>query len=96
MASRYDWIGRLGVLLAVVGALNWGLIGLFEWNLVAAILGDTATVVATTAERVVYVLVGIGGVIAIPMLYGTLTRAAASSNVRSLNSESLRAPRKAA
>jgi hypothetical protein len=96
MASKYNWIGRLGVLLAVVGAVNWGLIGLFEWNLFAAILGDTAAVVATTAERVVYVLVGIGGVIAIPMLYGTLSRAAASSNVRSLRSENSQAQRKAA
>ena len=96
MSSKYDWIGRLGVLLAVIGAVNWGLIGLFEWNLVAAILGDTATVVATTAERVVYVLVGIGGVIAIPMLYGTLSRAAASSNVRTLRNESASAQRKAA
>jgi len=96
MSSKYDWIGRLGVLLAVIGAVNWGLIGLFEWNLVAAILGDTATVVATTAERVVYVLVGIGGVIAIPMLYGTLSRAAASNNVRTLRSENPQAQRKAA
>jgi hypothetical protein len=42
------------------------------------------------------VLVGIGGVIAIPMLYGTLSRAAASSNLRSLRRQNPQAQRKAA
>lgn len=41
-------------LLVIVGALNWGLIGLFNFNLVMAILGS-----APMIERVVYILVGI-------------------------------------
>lgn len=39
-----------------VGAINWGLVGLFDYNLVNAILGGWAGV-----ERVVYVLVGLAG-----------------------------------
>lgn len=75
MAKAYDWIGRIGLLLAVIGALNWLLVGLFEWNLVAAIFTDSGTQnVANTAERVVYILVGIGGIIALPMLAATLSR----------------------
>jgi hypothetical protein len=74
MRSAYDWIGRLGLLLAIIGALNWGLVGLFEWNLVAAIFGGEATLTATMGERIIYVLVGIGGLIAIPMLAATLRR----------------------
>lgn len=44
-------------LLTIVGALNWGLVGLFNFNLVAALLGSVPTV-----ERVVYVLVGLSAV----------------------------------
>lgn len=42
--------------LVVVGALNWGLVGFFEWNLVNVLVGDWPTV-----ERVVYALVGLSG-----------------------------------
>ncbi len=43
--------------LVLVGALNWGLVGLFGFNLVNYLLGSWPTV-----ERVVYVLVGLGAV----------------------------------
>ena len=49
-----DWIV---LTLVLVGALNWGLVGFFEWNLVASIFGDMST-----AARVVYALVGIAAV----------------------------------
>ncbi len=42
--------------LVLVGALNWGLIGVAKYNLVMALLGAWPTV-----ERVVYVLVGLAG-----------------------------------
>ena len=38
----------------VIGGINWGLIGFFDFNLVAAIFGE-----ATAASRVVYALVGL-------------------------------------
>ncbi len=44
-------------LLVVVGALNWGLIGAAKINLVAQLLGGIPK-----AERIVYILVGIAGV----------------------------------
>lgn len=44
-------------ILIVVGALNWGLVGLFDFNLVMKILGG-----APAIERLVYVLVGLSGV----------------------------------
>lgn len=46
----------LALTLAVIGALNWGLIGLFQFNLVAWIFGDM-----TLASRIVYTLVGVSG-----------------------------------
>jgi uncharacterized protein len=48
----------LALLLVIIGAINWGFVGLFDVDLVAAIFGT-----ATAAARVVYVLVGIAGVI---------------------------------
>ena len=44
-------------LLVVVGALNWGLVGLFGFNLVTALVGTWPMV-----EKLVYVLVGASGV----------------------------------
>jgi len=44
-------------ILIVVGALNWGLIGIFDFNLVMKILGG-----APAVERAVYILVGLSAV----------------------------------
>ena len=76
MRNPYDWIGRIGLILAIVGALNWLLVGLFEWNLVKWIFTDSATQpVENVAERIVYIIVGVGGALAIPMVAATLSRA---------------------
>lgn len=48
------------VILLIVGGLNWGLVGLFEYDLVAEIFGEMSTV-----SRVVYSLVGLSGLYAI-------------------------------
>jgi len=50
--------------LVIVGALNWGLIGLFEYNFVNAILGGVPVL-----ERFVYILVGLAGVMMILKLF---------------------------
>jgi len=42
--------------LVIIGAINWGLIGLFRFNLVAFIFGDM-----TWLSRIVYILVGLFG-----------------------------------
>jgi len=43
-------------MLVVVGAVNWGLVGLFQFDLVATIFGDMSAL-----SRMVYVLVGLAG-----------------------------------
>ena len=52
--------------LVVVGALNWLLVGLFEWNLVSEIFGTG------TVTDVIYVIVGIAGVMMLPRLFEDL------------------------
>jgi uncharacterized membrane protein YuzA (DUF378 family) len=47
-------------LLVVIGAINWGLVGAFEVNLVENLLGNWPVVL-----RIVYILVGIAGVISL-------------------------------
>ncbi len=54
----------LALILAIVGALNWGLVGLFQFDLVAAIFGGSASVVS----RIVYVLVGLAGIWGITLI----------------------------
>ena len=53
----------LWLALVVVGAINWGLVGLFEWNLVEEIFGTG------TATDVVYVVVGVAGLMMLPRLF---------------------------
>ena len=50
-------IHSLAMILAIIGALNWGLVGLFQFDLVAAIFGP-----ASMLSRLVYSLVGLAGV----------------------------------
>lgn len=47
----------------IIGAINWGLIGLFNFNLVEAIFGDM-----TLLSRIIYILVGVAGVYGLTLL----------------------------
>lgn len=49
---------QVAYILVIVGAINWGLVGLFNLNLVNAILGSIAGL-----EKIVYILVGLSGVL---------------------------------
>lgn len=52
--SFLDWVA---LVLVIVGGINWGLVGLFQWDLVANIFGDMSGL-----SRIIYVLVGLSGV----------------------------------
>ena len=52
--SALDWITFL---LVIVGGLNWGLVGIFKFDLVAAIFGEMGII-----SRIVYTLVGLSAV----------------------------------
>ncbi len=49
------------LLLVIIGALNWGLVGLFELDLVATITGDDFGE-TNIVSRIIYILVGVAGV----------------------------------
>jgi hypothetical protein len=56
--NAIDWIA---IVLVIIGALNWGLVGFFKFDLVKTIFGDMSTL-----SRIVYDLVGIA---ALYMIY---------------------------
>jgi len=55
----------VAAILSIIGALNWGLVGVFNFDLVAKIFGEMSLV-----SRVVYVLVGISGIVLLVGLLG--------------------------
>ncbi len=47
----------IAMILVVVGGLNWGLVGAFDFNLVSTILGES------TIANIVYILVGLSAIL---------------------------------
>jgi uncharacterized protein len=58
--STLDWVAYI---LVVVGGLNWGLVGAFDFDLVATIFGDMSVL-----SRIIYVLVGLSAVLVLGKL----------------------------
>lgn len=58
-------IQRTALALTIIGALNWGLIGFFQFDLVAAIFGGQDAALS----RLIYGLVGIAGLINLGLLF---------------------------
>ncbi len=58
-------IDRIALILNIIGGLNWGLIGLFRFDLVAYLFGgQTATI-----SRIIYALVGLSAIWCITLLF---------------------------
>ena len=58
-------IDRIALILTVIGALNWGSIGIFNFVLVAWICGGPMSVVS----RIIYTLVGLAGIWCITLIF---------------------------
>lgn len=58
-----ETLQKICLVLTIIGAIVWGLIGLFNWNVVEWIFGDTMI------PRLIYSLVGISGLINIGILF---------------------------
>ena len=58
-----ETLQKICLVLTIIGAIVWGLIGLFDWNIVEWIFGDTFI------PRLIYILVGISGLINIGLLF---------------------------
>ncbi|WP_047153589.1 DUF378 domain-containing protein [Aneurinibacillus tyrosinisolvens] len=56
---------RIALILVIIGALNWLLVGLFRWDLVAALFNGESSFLS----RTVYTLVGLAGLYCISFLF---------------------------
>ncbi len=59
-----ETLQKTALVITIIGAINWGLIGIFDFNLVDTLFG-----VGSMLSRIVYVLVGICGIINIGILF---------------------------
>ena len=55
----------IALILSIIGSINWGLVGIFKFDLVAWIFGGQAALIS----RVIYTLVGLAGLWCISMLF---------------------------
>ena len=58
-------VNKIALLLVIIGALNWGLVGLFSFDLVAWICGSATAIVA----RIIYTVIALAGIWCISMLF---------------------------
>jgi uncharacterized membrane protein YuzA (DUF378 family) len=59
---------KTALTIVIIGAINWLLIGLFKFDLVAAIFGGT-TIDPSTFSRIIYAIVGLAGLWCITILF---------------------------
>lgn len=57
-------IDKIALVLVIIGALVWGIIGIFNYNIVDAIFGTGSII-----SKIIYILVGVSGLWAIKLLF---------------------------
>ena len=57
-------LSKIAMCLVIVGGINWGLVGLFNFNLVAFIFGGGSMI-----ARAIYIIIGVCSVLCIPTLF---------------------------
>jgi uncharacterized protein len=73
-----NYMDRFALVLVIVGALNWLLVGLFQYDLVASIFGGQDALLS----RVIYTLVGVAGIWCISLLFRERNKAVANDKNR--------------
>ena len=57
-------IDTIALILIIIGAINWGLVGIFNFNLVDILFGTMSVI-----SRIIYILVGISGLWGIKLIF---------------------------
>ena len=52
-----NWLDIVDLILIIIGAINWGLIGFFRFDLIASLFGQLSAI-----SRIIYAIVGIAGI----------------------------------
>lgn len=64
-----NFLSKTALVLVIVGALNWLLVGVFQWDLVTAIFGGETLRTSSGLSRIIYTLVGLAGLYSISFLF---------------------------
>ena len=64
-----ETLQKSALVITIIGAINWGLIGLFDFNLVEMIFGT-----GSLLSQMIYILVGITGLINIGILFNHISK----------------------
>lgn len=59
---------RIALVLTIIGALNWGMVGLFNFDIVQTVFGGNDTML----DRIIYVLIALAGIINIGLFFDDL------------------------
>ncbi len=59
-----ETVQKIALIFTIIGAINWGLIGFFDFNLVASLFEE-----ASIVSRIIYAIVGVCGIINIMLLF---------------------------
>ncbi len=59
-----ETLQKIALIFTIIGAINWGLVGFFDFNLVASLFKSSAII-----ERIIYSIVGVCGIINIFILF---------------------------
>lgn len=62
---RNGMFDKICLILVIIGALNWGLVGLFEFDLVAWAFGGAAAIIS----RIIYTVIALAGIWCISLLF---------------------------
>ena len=62
-----ETLQKVCLVFTIIGAIVWGLIGFFDFNLVTALFGDSSAIV-----RIIYAVIGICGIINLVILFSHL------------------------
>ena len=60
-------LDKISLVLVIIGAINWALIGIFQFDLVAYLFGGQSAVLS----RIIYTIVGAAGLWCVSMLFGS-------------------------
>mgnify|MGYP002514442824 CR=1 FL=1 len=58
-------LDKICLLLTIIGAINWGSVGLFQFDIVAALFGGSASIIS----RIIYTVIALAGIWCISLLF---------------------------
>ena len=61
---------KIALVFTIIGALNWGMVGLFEIDIVASLFNGSDSIIS----RIIYIIIAIAGIINIGLLFDTSDR----------------------